>query len=81
MRCEFSEKAEGYSDGKLALLGGEMMELFREFGALRDAAADPASLEAKAQAEKLRGFITERYYTCTKQILTFHRVDGCRSLC
>lgn len=66
---EFSEKTAGYSDGKLALLGGEMMELFREFGALREAAADSASPEAQAQTEKLRGFITEHYYTCTKQIL------------
>ena len=41
--------------------------LFAQFGAIRR--TSPASGEAQALVSKLQGFITERYYTCTKQIL------------
>lgn len=48
-------------------LGRELLELFRIPGTLRG--TDPASPEAQGWAEKLRGFITANYYTCTLPIL------------
>jgi hypothetical protein len=45
-----------------------MMEIFAEFGAIRN--TDPASGEAQALVRKLQEFITAHYYTCTKQILS-----------
>ena len=47
--------------------GDALMDIFAEFGALRH--TDPASGEAQDLVAKLQGFITEHYYTCTKQIL------------
>lgn len=44
-----------------------LMAVFARFGAIRD--ADPASVQAQALAEELQRFITDNYYTCTKQIL------------
>ena len=45
----------------------DMMEIFAGFGKLQSLGA--ASDEAQRQVEKLRSFITERYYTCTPEIL------------
>ena len=44
-----------------------MMGIFAEFGAVKD--SDPASDAAQGLVGKLQGFITEHYYTCTKEIL------------
>ena len=44
-----------------------MMDIFREMGQIQD--LSPDAPEAQALAEKLQNFITENYYTCTKQIL------------
>jgi len=43
------------------------MDIFKEFGAIRH--LSPASNEAQALVAKLQSFITDNYYTCTKQIL------------
>ncbi len=43
------------------------MDIFRQFGEIRH--LSPASEEAQALTAQLQGFITEHYYTCTKQIL------------
>ena len=43
------------------------MEIFAELGAIRR--SNPASQEAQALVSKLQAFITDHYYTCTKQIL------------
>jgi hypothetical protein len=45
-----------------------MMAIFAELGAVRH--LDPASDAAQALVAKLQQFITDNYYTCTKQILS-----------
>ena len=43
------------------------MDIFTEIGAIRH--TDPASAEAQALIGKLRQYITDHFYTCTKPIL------------
>lgn len=45
----------------------ELMDIFARFGAIRD--TSPASQEAQALVAELQGFITNHYYTCTREIL------------
>ena len=47
--------------------GDALMDIFREFGEIRH--LSPASSEAQVLVAKLQAFITEHYYTCTRQIL------------
>ena len=47
--------------------GREMMELFTGFGALRQLPPDAPAVQEKVAA--LQTFITEHYYTCTKEML------------
>ena len=49
-------------------LSSQLMDIFAEFGAIRD--KDPASEEAQALVLKLQSFISAHYYTCTRQILS-----------
>ena len=44
-----------------------LMDIFARFGAIRD--TSPASKGAQALVAELQGFITNHYYTCTKEIL------------
>ena len=44
-----------------------IMGIFAQLGSLRD--TDPASGAAQALVAKLQAFITDHYYTCTKEIL------------
>ena len=64
---EYEQKTADYSEEKQALLANEMMDIFRQFGKYSD--HSPEEKEALEFVEKLRNFITENYYTCTKQIL------------
>ncbi len=64
---EFETKSAGQSQEQMHSTGDALMDIFREFGAIRH--CDPASPEAQALVAKLQCFITEHYYTCTKQIL------------
>ncbi len=64
---EYEQKSEGRSDEDNRLLGGQMMEIFAEFGSIRD--SDPASDAAQSLVKTLQGFISKHYYTCTKDIL------------
>lgn len=64
---EFEEKNSGRTLGELQSLGQTLMGIVAEFGSLQTLpAADPA---VQAQVQKLRDFITEHYYTCTREIL------------
>ena len=44
-----------------------IMGIFAQLGSLRD--TDPASGAAQALVARLQAFITDHYYTCTKEIL------------
>lgn len=65
---EFEQKQQGRTPADDRRIADDMMRIFAEFGAITH--ADPASAEAQALVEKLRSFITEHYYNCTKQILS-----------
>ena len=64
---EFEAKTAGQSQAQMKSTGDALMDIFAEFGAIRT--TDPASAEAQALVAKLQNFITDHYYTCTKQIL------------
>lgn len=64
---EFERKSEGRSKEIQQKLNVEMMNIFAEFGKIRD--KTPDSEEAVTLAKKLQDHITENYYTCTDEIL------------
>lgn len=64
---EFENKTQGQSAQQMRDKGQELMDYFVRLGAMRDLPADHD--ETQAWAAKLQNFITENYYTCTKEIL------------
>lgn len=64
---EYEQKTAGQSKEQLSSTGDALMDIFAQFGTIRH--LSPASAEAQALVAKLQGFISEHYYTCTKQIL------------
>ena len=64
---EYEVKTSGQSKAQLQETGDKLMDIFREFGEVKH--LSPACTEAQALVAKLQNFITENYYTCTKQIL------------
>ena len=64
---EFEQKTAGQTTAQMQSTGERFLEIFAEFGNLRH--QSPASEEAQALVATLQSFITEHYYTCTKQIL------------
>lgn len=64
---EFQQKTAGKTTVQMQSTGDALMDIFAEFGTIRH--LSPASEEAQALVNKLQSFITENYYTCTKQIL------------
>ena len=64
---EYEVKSRGRSKETDKALGDDLMGLFRELGTMRDQAADSEAVQN--WVKKLQSFITEHYYTCTKQIL------------
>jgi len=63
---EYEEKAHAGKDFGAA--GEAMMALFAEIGALRG--KDPADEAVQRRVEALQAFITENFYTCTKETLS-----------
>ena len=45
----------------------EFMQIFAEFGQMM--ALEPSDEEVQVQVKKLQDYITEHFYTCTKEIL------------
>ena len=64
---EYEQKAQGRTRAQDKAIARGMMDIFAEFGSLRQ--GDPASPEAQAMVDKLQSYITEHYYTCSDQIL------------
>ena len=64
---EFEQKAAGRTEEEDQKLGIEMMDIFREFGEIRE--HKPDSTEAIALAKKLQEYITRNFYNCTDEIL------------
>lgn len=65
---EFEEKSEGRTAEEQKKLNARMMEIFKEFGRLKNGAPD--SGEARELVKRLQGFITEHFYTCTDETLS-----------
>lgn len=65
---EYEEKAKGVTDAQQKDVTSRFMLVFAEFGQMKE--QDAASAPVQAQVAKLQAFITENYYTCTKEILS-----------
>ncbi len=64
---EFGEKSKGRTPATEKLLAQGLMDIFAEMGTIQQEAPDcPA---AQALVKKLQDYISQHYYTCTKQIL------------
>lgn len=64
---EYEQKSEGRTKEVQQKLNIEMMDIFAQFGKIKDQKQD--SEEAIGLAKKLQDHITENYYTCTNEIL------------
>lgn len=64
---EYEKKEQQTGKDGMNAAGEEMMKIFARFGALRG--IDPASPAAQELAAELQQFITDHYYTCTREIL------------
>ena len=64
---EFEKKAGGRSEKEEQAMTEKFMKLFVEFGGLKD--SGPDSELAQKQVEKLKNYITENFYHCSKDIL------------
>lgn len=66
---EFEEKHKNYSEKDDQKLQAEFMNLFVEFGQMKD--MDAGCEDVQNMVKKLQNFITEHFYTCTHQILAY----------
>ena len=67
--AEYSEKSKNYGKDKFSAISGEMAEIFGKFNrAMKNSDAD--SDEAQALVKELQDYITNNFYTCTKEILS-----------
>ena len=64
---EFEQKSAGRSKETQHKLNIEMMEIFAEFGRIKE--QSPDGEEARELTKRLQKHITENYYTCTNEIL------------
>ena len=64
---EFEEKNSGKTLAEIKDTGNRLMGLLAEFNTMR--AGGPASPEAQAQVRRVQDFITDHYYTCSKEVL------------
>lgn len=67
--AEYSEKSKNYGKDKFSAISGEMAEIFSKFNrAMKN--PDAASDEAQILVKELQDYITNNFYTCTKEILS-----------
>lgn len=67
--AEYSEKSKNYGKDKFSAISGEMAEIFIKFNrAMKNSDAD--SDEAQILVKELQDYITNNFYTCTKEILS-----------
>ena len=64
---EYEEKSAGYTSSQQNVYASELMNIFTEFGSLKDHSVDDELVQK--QVQKLRDFITSHYYNCTVIIL------------
>ena len=66
---EFEKKTKGKSKEQMNWAGEQLMELFVEFGQMMKEGQKPDDANIQEQVKKLQDYITEHFYTCTKEIL------------
>lgn len=66
---EYIKKTKGYSKNKFNAIGEGVENIFKEFADCMNCGLSPDSTDAQALVEKLQGYITENFYTCTNEIL------------
>ena len=67
--AEYSEKSKNYGKDKFSAISGEMAEIFSKFNrAMKN--SDANSDEAQILVKELQDYITNNFYTCTKEILS-----------
>lgn len=66
---EYEQKTKDMSKAQMNQMGAGIMDLFVEFGQMAADGCKPEEEAAQAQVKKLQDFITEYFYTCTKEIL------------
>ena len=67
---EHSEKTKNYTKDKWQNAEEGLNAIFAEFGDCRASGNEAASEAAQELVEKLQNYITDHFYTCTKQILS-----------
>ena len=67
---EYSEKSAGQTKGEQDNMTEMMNGLISEFADCKKSGYDPESAEAAKLVKKWQDFISENYYTCTKEILS-----------
>ncbi len=65
--CEFEDKAKGRSIEVQKKLNVQMMSIFTDFGKMKNNAPNTSVVQEKVK--QLSDFITEHYYTCSKDVL------------
>ena len=65
---EYEKKSKGRTSEDNVNIAKDMMKLFTEFGGMKVLA--PESETVQKQVKKLQDFITDKYYKCTKEILS-----------
>ncbi len=66
---EHREKTKNYSKGDFDALGERMDLIMNEFSLCMKKDLSPESEEAQSLVRKLQDYITDNFYTCTKEIL------------
>jgi hypothetical protein len=67
--AEYEVKMKGEKRGSEAFMGEQLMLLFVPFGRMASDGSDPSCQDAQEQVSTIRAFITENFYTCTKEVL------------
>ena len=66
---EYEQKTANYSKDKWQTVNGGLMAVFTKFAECKNNGNTAVSDEAQALVIELQNYITENYYTCTKEIL------------
>lgn len=66
---EHEQKTKNYTKEKWTEVNDGLMAIFAEFAALKNSSVTADSAQAQALVKKLQAYITEKYYTCTNEIL------------
>lgn len=67
---EYEEKTTGYTDDKFGLLKERMQEIFSKFSFNLKTEIPSSDPKTQTLVSELQTFITDNFYTCTKEILS-----------